>query len=191
MISCVLVHIGKSLPDYFFDCIYQTLLINHTSNKLYLIIDETLIEHTKNKIKNFNLNYYFNTNFYFTNLIEIIPINLLNNILKDDEHYKIYNQTLIKFNSLNDFRDGFWISTTARFFYIGALMKLLKLENIFHIENDIIVYENFQNIYNYMKQINYINENNRNKTWMVQDSLSPPRVVPSILFFQLLHQMNY
>lgn len=183
MISCALVHIGKNLPEYFFDCIYQSLLINHTSSKLYIIVDDSLVDIVKNKISKFNLDYYFNNKFYFTNLIEVISINLLNEILLADQNYKLYNDTLIKFNNVNDFRDGFWISTTARFFYIGALMKLLHLENVFHIENDIVLYESFINIYNHMKEINYIDENDKHKIWAVQDSFSPPRVVPSILFF--------
>lgn len=38
------------------------------------------------------------------------------------------------------FRDGFWNHTTERFFYLAALAERLHLENIIHLENDVMLY---------------------------------------------------
>lgn len=192
MFSCALIHIGKELPDYFLDCVYQYLLINHNSSKLYIIIDDTLIESLKNDISKFNLDIYSNDKFYFENLVNILPISLLHDSLKNNSYYLEYNNLLTnKFNNLGDFRDGFWISTTARFFYIEALMSLLKIDNLFHIENDIVLFESFENIYNFMLKKYEDNINHAlSKPWMVQDSFLPARVVPSILFFPKLSSIS-
>jgi hypothetical protein len=89
--------------------------------------------------------------------------------------FKEYTNAIEKQHSLmTDFRDGFWISTTSRFFYIGVLMSELRLTNVFHIENDIIMYKSFRSIFEENKQ-------HKGAIWMVQDS--PHRVVPSLLFF--------
>jgi hypothetical protein len=80
-------------------------------------------------------------------------------------------------NSTKEFRDSFWISTTARFFYIESLIKLYQLTNVFHIENDIMIYENLNDI-----------QVNTNKLYMVKDSIN--RVIPSILFIPSLVHIN-
>jgi hypothetical protein len=75
------------------------------------------------------------------------------------------------------FRDSFWISTTARFFYIESLMELFKLKNVYHIENDIMIYENLNDI-----------PVNKNVMYMVKDA--PNRVIPSILYIPDCSHLN-
>jgi hypothetical protein len=53
----------------------------------------------------------------------------------------------------NTFRGSFWIHTTSRFFYITALMKQFLLENVFHIENDVLIYTDLNSMFNKMKEL--------------------------------------
>ena len=57
-ISLVYVHIGDSLPEYLFDSLYQTLLVNLHKTKMYIIVSDNLIESLEKGIRCFNLNHY-------------------------------------------------------------------------------------------------------------------------------------
>ena len=59
-------------------------------------------------------------------------------------------------------------------------MEYLNLENCFHIENDITVYNNFENISKILLKL----EHNDKSIYMVKDS--PDRVIPSIMYFTSL-----
>ena len=68
IINLVLIHVGKTLPDYIYDCIYQCLLINHYNCKLYIIIDDSIIAEFNKIISKFDFNLYIHLN---------IPLNYL------------------------------------------------------------------------------------------------------------------
>lgn len=172
-VSVVFIHIGKQLPDYIYDSIYQSLLINCNSCKHYVIIDDTLIKEFIRKCQLFNLDILTKNNVHSTSIIQPIPISILQNFLNNQSNFQMYTKQLEKYN-VSSFRDGFWVSTTSRFFYIQAFMQMFQVSNLFHIENDIMMYESFDNICSTMKS-------DYSSIWMVQDS--PNRVVPSILFF--------
>ena len=53
---------------------------------------------------------------------------------------------------MTEFRDGFWVSTTARFFYIHIFMKIFDIQNVFHIENDVMLYKKTNFLYEYIKE---------------------------------------
>lgn len=42
----------------------------------------------------------------------------------------------------NQFRGGFWALTSARFFYLYAFMQKYAIENVIHLENDVLIYHN-------------------------------------------------
>jgi hypothetical protein len=175
--SVVYVHIGDTLPEYLFDSIYQTLLINKNTCKIYVIINQSNIEYFIKTVSNFNLNTYFSSSFDWLQYIEPISIESLQELLQHDNFYQSYLNTISsKYNSIGNFRDGFWISTTSRFFYINCFMKKYNIHHLFHIENDIMMYESFSNIFHV-----FFSHTNYNNIWVVQDS--PDRVVPSILYF--------
>jgi hypothetical protein len=181
----VYVHIGTNIPDYIYDSIYQTLLMNNYSCKIYVLIEDSEVTCFKETISNFNLNNYFNNDFYFENLIEIIPLSILNDELFEFDEFKKYKENLTsKFNNISEFRDGFWVSTTARFFYIYTFMKIFNISNVFHIENDVMIYKKITFLYEYIKE--YLNNDNHdltdiNKICMIQDA--PNRVIPSLMYF--------
>ena len=173
--NLIQVHIGSVLPDYIFDSLYQTLLINEYSTKIYMIIDDNLIETFNEKIDNFAFDIYTKTKFNYKSIIQVIPLSLLEMNCLNDNNFNKYKNIINSYN-ISDFRDGFWISTTARFYYISILMKLFDLKKVFHIENDIVMYKSFDDIYN-----NIYNTTKIQQICMVQDS--PGRVIPSILYF--------
>jgi hypothetical protein len=159
--SLIYVHIGKHLPEYLYDSVYQSLLIN-PDIKIYILLDNTLVDRVRNKIKCFNLN----DSCYFQ--VECVPLSILESFDKIEKYSEIAKR-LPKDTVL--FRDSFWISTTSRFFYIEQFMKLYSISEAFHIENDIMLFESLNNIKSSL---------NENSLYMVQDHVS--RVVPSIIY---------
>jgi hypothetical protein len=170
MINLVYIHIGENLPNYIFDSIYQSLLVSPTT-KIYVILNDSVIPHFRSIISSFNLNLYLKNPINIEMYVECIPIS----ILKVPQEYSTFINNLP--DTTKQFRDAFWISTTARFFYIESLMELFKLRNVYHIENDIMIYENLEDI-----------PVDKNKMYMVKDS--PGRVIPSILFIPDCSHLN-
>ncbi len=177
MTAVALVHIGKELPDYLVDCLYQLLLINSHSCKVYVVVDDNLVDNLKTIVSKFNLQQYFKHPQWFDSIVNIIPLSTLQNHVEKSASYTRYIAGMQKFGNVGAFRNGFWISTTSRFFYIWALMDLLDITKLFHIENDIMVYESFNNIYSQVSATQPYTDD----IWMVQDS--EKRVVPSLLYF--------
>jgi hypothetical protein len=169
--SLVYIHIGKELPSCLFDSLYQTLLVNKDKTKIYVLIDSSQISTFNDQIKNFNLNNYFTSSFEFFNIVTVIPLDILQTFLETKDSFTAYKtNVLTKVDS--SFRDGFWLSTTMRFFYIDAFMQLYHIQDMFHIENDIMMYVPFTDI---------IEKTDSNNVWMIKDA--PNRVIPSLLFF--------
>ena len=157
MTSLILVHIGKTLPDYFIDCVYQVLLWSNI--KIYIVLSDELIK---------NVKYYLSILNKSSTQVEIVPSSKLT--LSQD--CNDYISSVKKYN-LDSFRDSFWISTTCRFFYINACMEHFKLESAFHIENDVMIYTD----------LSKIKFENLNDLCVVMVKDSPNRVIPSIMFF--------
>lgn len=42
----------------------------------------------------------------------------------------------------NQFRGGFWALASARFFYLYEFMRSKDIENVIHLENDVLIYHN-------------------------------------------------
>lgn len=184
--TLVYIHIGSNIPNYIYDSIYQSLLINGHSCKIYLLIEDSIVDECKSKIYNFNLTKYYEDQFYFENMIEIIPLSILNDELFEEDNFKKYKNILTdKFKNMTEFRDGFWISTTARFFYIHTFMKIFNIKNVFHIENDVMIYKKMNFLYEYIKDQIKIEDIDR--ICMIQDA--PNRVIPSLMFFPDVEQL--
>jgi hypothetical protein len=179
-ISLVYIHIGTNLPKYIYDSLYQTLLISEYKTKIYVIIEDSLVDKFNNEILKFNYNMYFKSDYCFSNVIQIIPLSLLDLKLNVDSSFNQYKNVITnKYSNLAEFRNGFWISTTARFYYISMLMEMFNLKNVFHIENDIMLYESPNNIYEYICE--HLQQKSIDKICMIQDA--PNRTIPSILYF--------
>jgi len=71
------------------------------------------------------------------------------------------NINLIKSEDLNNSNydvksNDFWYLTSLRFIYIYELMKLKNLKNVFHLENDLVLYYNCNTIINKLDNYMYI-----------------------------------
>ena len=113
----VLVHIGNILPSYLSDCIKQIRYF--VSVPIHIIIDHQHI--TELKLKTLNLK-----DIHFMEL-EGIPTS--------DIHNTFVNGTLLS--------QGFWRSASERFFYLYEYCLLKNLEDVVHIENDNLIYYDF------------------------------------------------
>ena len=47
----------------------------------------------------------------------------------------------------NQFRGGFWALTSARFFYLYEFIRKYSIENVIHLENDVLIYYNTDVLY--------------------------------------------
>ena len=185
--SLVYIHIGNPIPDYLYDNIHQTLLINDYKVKVYVIVEDSLIKDFNEKINNMEFDIYTKGEFFYQNIIQVVPLSILDRYLNERSAFDTYKKVVSeKFGELSQFRGGFWISTTARFYYIGILMEIFNLENVFHVENDVLLYKSTNDVYKCICK--YFNTDKIEKICMVQDS--PHRVIPSILYFPNVKCIN-
>jgi hypothetical protein len=162
--TLIYIHIGNTLPDYIHDSIYQTVLVS-SNTKIYVLLDDTLITSFNETVNKFNNNIYMKN--HVNNLIVCVPLS----ILKLPIEYTNLIDNLPE--QIKTFRDSFWVYTIARFFYLQSFMKLFHINSAFHIENDIMIYENLNVLENCL---------NSDKLYMVKDSEAPPRVIASIMY---------
>jgi hypothetical protein len=115
----------KNFQEYILKNIEQLIRLQHKN--IYVITDRGFFS-------------YFDK---YISQIKLIDVNDL------DEKYNFESNTSLDKN----FRGGFWYLTSLRFFYIYELIDKYNLEDVFHLENDVLVYYNFDEI------IKYINKN--------------------------------
>jgi len=87
-----------------------------------------------------------------------------------DEYYKTYRPNLDPI-----FRDGFLVRTSSRFILINNYVNMKKMENFFHIENDILIYDDLRLLKKILMEGDYDHS-------FVIDSES--RCIPSIVYFK-------
>jgi len=80
------------------------------------------------------------TNKCFFDKFKNLNINLIDCDVLDD--YNFNSESKIDKN----FRNGFWHLCSLRLFYLFSYIKKFNLKNIIHIENDVLIYENLDNI---------------------------------------------
>lgn len=113
----VYVHIGPSLPTFLKVAIDQALLFNNCP--VYLILNQEALENTpKDFLKN------------------VTPITC-ESLTKSKAHLSYIQK---------EQRNGFWKSTTERFFYLDDFLKQYNLKNVFHMENDVLLYADLSKI---------------------------------------------
>lgn len=117
MNSIVLVHLGGQFFDYINDCIEQIKKFNNCD--VYLVCEDI----HKDKV--------------LDKKVIFVPINTLP---QNDKHQTFNNTTQLNRN----FRGGFWKFATERFFLLERVMEIFKLENVFHLENDNLIFSNLE-----------------------------------------------
>ena len=115
----VLIHIGEVFYGYINECIKQIKLFNNC--KIYLAISEIHFDLVQNNV-------------------ELIA---LEDLTPSKEHLYFNSNTLL--NKL--FRGGFWHYASERFFILDEVVNKYNLENVFHLENDVMLYVSLNEIH--------------------------------------------
>jgi hypothetical protein len=153
MISLIYINIGP-IQEYIYDSIYQSIIVNKDIDlKIYIGINEIYLSDFRKELNNWNV---------FTNNVVLVNIDLSPSFdFLKEQH--------------NGFRENFWLNTTKRFFYIEYIMKLYREENVYHIENDVMLFQPLKELYNV-------------KLTVVSDHLK--RVIASIMFIKNTQQIT-
>lgn len=144
--TLVLVHVGDTFPEYINDCIKQVQTVSDIA--IHLLISNKHIA----KIKSSKVELYF-----------------LENIAKSREHMFFEQKTKLD----SEFRGGFWRYATERFFYLYDHVAALDLHDVFHIENDNLIFSDFT------KKLDVFQTK---PMWCVMDAHN--RCIPSFLYFE-------
>jgi len=145
MPTLVLVHIGSHFPEYINDCIRQ--IQYSTDISIHVLISS---EH-RDKI---------------VPAVEIFP---LEDIPISDKRHEFERNSCLD----STFRNGFWKFAMMRFFYIYDHVVAHQLDDIFHIENDNLIYVDF------MPKLSVFQSKSM---WCVMDAEN--RCIPSFLYFK-------
>lgn len=173
IVYCYITSGENSLPDHLFDSLYQTFLIHsrfqntESSNSVYLITNRKWTNYVNNRVSKMNV---MCTG--ISKLLTVIP----SETLEKTELFDRYSKISKNYDSdRNSFRDGFWIYTTTRFLYISAFMEEFSIERVFHIESDVMIYQNLETTLENLKALNL-----HSKIVAVQDA--PQRAVCSLVY---------
>jgi len=145
MPTLVLVHIGEHFPEYINDCISQLQKISEIS--VHVLISHSHIAKIKGNVKIFSL--------------EEIQLG------KQRKDFEARS----KLDSA--FRGGFWKFAMMRFFYIYDHMVSQELSDVFHIENDNLIFVDF---------LQMLEQFREKSMWCIMDSKT--RCIPSFLYFK-------
>lgn len=117
--SIIYIHLGaNAAPKYMFDSIKQSRLFNPKATIFVVCYKENINIINKELFK-------FNVNCIDSNSLPI-----------SNNHLEFLNKTKLS---------GFWQFTTERFFYVEQVIKKFNLQNVFHLENDNLLYVNLKN----------------------------------------------
>ncbi len=123
--SIVFVHLGKKIPDYLFDAVGQARLFNGHADIIVIAEQKAIDQVSEIKCKEHNLMF--------------VPCESL---MLSDVHNKFRRETALSKTS----REGFWCKATERFFYLDALMRQYELSDLFHLEYDIMLYVDLEDL---------------------------------------------
>lgn len=122
--NVVLVCIGNYQP-YILDNIRNLLRLKHKN--IYVITNETF----KEKFVEFSP-VVFDGNKNDPNPVKLVYVEGLTDV------FHFYDRSLLD----KSFRNGFWVLTSLRLFYLYAFMEKYKINNVIHLENDVVIYYN-------------------------------------------------
>jgi hypothetical protein len=125
-VNIVLVSVGV-FQEYIIDNIKQLLYLGH-ENQIYVITNSN----------------YFHRLEEFREKIHLVEAETL--ITIDEKEMNAHLQMEVDRN----FRNQFWALTSSRLFYLYYAMRELNLENVFHLENDVLIYHSCDDLLPYM-----------------------------------------
>jgi hypothetical protein len=113
---------------------------------------EYILDNIKQLIKTGNENIYVITNnIFFEKFQTYIDNIILISIEELEDSYNYLNKSCLN----RSFRNGFWLLTSMRFFYLYEFMKKYNIKDVIHLENDVLIYYN-PNILNEKLDRNYL-----------------------------------
>jgi len=127
--NIVLVSIGNFQP-YILDNIRNLIRLKHKN--IYVIINERF----RNNFAEFDPSVFVGGGVGLWSGIES-PVKLVF-VETLDEKFQFYQRSELD----KTFNNGFWVMTSLRIFYIYAFMEKYHIENVIHIENDVVLYYN-------------------------------------------------
>lgn len=127
--SIVFVHIGNKIPSYTATAISQAGLFNPNCQIIMLANDYALQDF---KQANPNLKY--------------VPM-ACESLNKTSEHEQFLKNCTLD----TTLWDGFWKFTSERFLYLNDLIVQYKMQNVFHMENDNMLYVNLKDLMSYFQ----------------------------------------
>jgi hypothetical protein len=147
----ILVSVGN-LQQHIFYNIYNLLLFNN--NNITIITEKPFFKEFNEKIQIWKIQFP-NQN------IQLVDCSGLNDFG--------FNQ---KSNLDKTFRNGFWHLTSLRFFYLFSYIQNNNIQNIIHLENDVMSYVNYD--------VELLPKFTENKVYATFDF--PYRVIPGIIY---------
>lgn len=123
--SIVFVHIGKKIPNYAFVAFEQARLFNKKC-PIVLIANQNAIEDAQAEL----------------NKSTVTPI-VYETLKKTNEHIQFNQKSQLD----RGYREGFFHLASERFFCLFDYMKQYQQEHIFHLENDITLYCDLEEIF--------------------------------------------
>ena len=118
--SIVFVHIGPNVPNYSVDSVKQARLFN-PSCPIYMLLEKQEIQKVEMNYKELN--------------IEFISLESL----KESNQHSYFKKTFRR-------KNPFWVFTTERFFYLQEFIEQYKLQNVFYLENDLMLYRDLREL---------------------------------------------
>ncbi len=119
--SITFVHIGPSFPHHLEFSIAQARLFNKECS-IYLIANEQAIMKGSSILNSYS----------------VIPISCESLILSE-RHLKFQNSVSHEIIG-TDYTKLYWVYTTERFFYLDDFVRMYNLSDVFHLENDVMLY---------------------------------------------------
>ena len=141
----VLVALGK-IPEYLNDCIYQ-IKKTQKKSKIFLLINKD------SEYKNKNCKIIF-----------------VEKLKKSKEHNLFIKKSRLAKDS---YRNFFWKHSIERLYYIDNFLNKENLNNVFHIENDVLLFQDLKLVFNKIKSYNFAS---------VRDGVN--RVIGSVIFIK-------
>lgn len=120
--NIVFIHIGNNLPSYTFEAIKQARLFNKNATIFLIACSDELL---KNK----------------DHMDDVCPISLES--LEESKDHSYFIKIKKGDTKVNK---NFWRFTLERFFYLEEFASQYNLENIFHLENDVMLYVNLETL---------------------------------------------
>jgi hypothetical protein len=121
--SIVFIHVGNPIPTYIKTAVMQARLFN-PSAELYLIAEKIAYDEYQDSSNQIDL--------------DECGLNFIScESLSPSKEPRDFNE-LSRLNK--EFRNGFWHYASERFFYLEEFISQNNLINVFHLENDVMLY---------------------------------------------------